>query len=350
MKNTLCLILTLLFMTLTFTPSSITQTPQDDPQQGDFPDGEKTRIGKGKHRINDIKFSPDGTRLAVAGDFGILLYDVQMSGKNVQKGNIPVKFIGHLGRACSVAFSQDGIMISSASSGKTIRIRLWDVDTGQLLRTFTEHTTLSAWCIAFSPDGKTIAIKDLEKNIYLLDADTGKHLRTLTGHTSLIWWIVFSPDSRTIATASYDKTIRLWDVNTGQLLRTPIGHTEQIKSVSFSPDGRTIATGSHDKTIRLWDVNTGKLLRTFKNRRRIFSVAFSPDGRMVTGSHLSGIRLWDVNTGKLLRIFRKWGSGVGTSLAVFSPDGRTIAACGHNEVDLWDPNTGQLLRRLKIPD
>ena len=157
---------------------------------------------------------------------------------------------------------------------------LWDVDTGQLLRTFTGHTTLSAWGIAFSPDGKTIAIKDLEKNIYLLDADTGKHLRTLTGHTSLIWWIVFSPDSRTIATASYDKTIRLWDVNTGQLLRTPIGHTEQIKSVSFSPDGRTIATGSHDKTIRLWDVNTGKLLRTFKNRRRIFSVAFSPDGRI----------------------------------------------------------------------
>ena len=233
-------------MTLTFTPSSITQTPQDDPQQGDFPAGEKTRIGKGKHRINDIKFSPDGTRLAVAGDFGILLYDVQMSGKNVQKGNIPVKFTGHLGRAGSVAFSQDGIMISSASSGKTIRIRLWDVDTGQLLRTFTEHTTLSAWGIAFSPDGKTIAIKDLEKNIYLLDADTGKHLRTLTGHTSLIWWIVFSPDSRTIATASYDKTIRLWDVNTGQLLRTPIGHTEQIRSVSFSPDRRTIATGSHD--------------------------------------------------------------------------------------------------------
>ena len=181
MKNTLCLILTLLFMTLTFTPSSITQTPQDDPQQGDFPDGEKTRIGKGKHRINDIKFSPDGIRLAVAGDFGILLYDVQMSGKNVQKGNIPVKFTGHLGRAGSVAFSQDGIMISSASSGKTIRIRMWDVDTGQLLRTFTGHTTLSAWGIAFSPDGKMIAIRDLEKNIYLLDADTGKHLRTLTG-------------------------------------------------------------------------------------------------------------------------------------------------------------------------
>ena len=64
MKNTLCLILTLLFMTLTFTPSSITQTSQDDPQQGDFPDGEKTRIGKGKHRINDIKFSPDIYMLA----------------------------------------------------------------------------------------------------------------------------------------------------------------------------------------------------------------------------------------------------------------------------------------------
>ena len=65
MKNLSCLILALLFMTLTFTPNSLTQTPQDDPQQGDFPDDVKVRSEK--VNIYDIKYSPDGTRLAVRG-------------------------------------------------------------------------------------------------------------------------------------------------------------------------------------------------------------------------------------------------------------------------------------------
>ncbi len=308
MKNTLRIILPALLIVLTFTPNSIAQTPQDDPQQGDLPNGGKTPTRNGKHRINDIKFSPDGTRLAVAGHIGILLYDVQIRRKNVQKDDEPFKLIEHQGIACSVVFSQDGNIISSANSGKIIRF--WNVGTGQLIRTLTGHTTLSAWCIAFSPDGKTIAIRDSEKNICLLDADTGNPLRTLTGHTSLIWSIVFSPDSKSIATGSQDKTIRLWDVNTGQLLQTLTGHTKQVQSVAFSPDGRTIATGSPDKTIRLWDVDTGKLIRIFKDRHWVLNVAFSPDGRIITSSNLLGIRLWDVNTGQLLRKFREWGGAL----------------------------------------
>ena len=70
MKNRLFLIFTVLFAALTFMTSSLAQDLQDDPQQGDFFEGTKVHLGKGF--ITDVKFSPDGTRLAVATTRGIL--------------------------------------------------------------------------------------------------------------------------------------------------------------------------------------------------------------------------------------------------------------------------------------
>ena len=141
-----------LLIVLTFTFNSLAQTPQDDPQQGDF--FEDAKVRPGKVNVYDIKYSPDGTRLAVAGNFGILLYDVRTDDE-------PIKVAEHTGRAVKIAFSRNGNMIARASFSNTIR--LWDMNTGQLLRTLIGHKTLSDWCIAFSPDGKTIAIRDLEK-------------------------------------------------------------------------------------------------------------------------------------------------------------------------------------------
>ena len=64
--------------------------------------------------------------------------------------------------------------------------------------------------------------------------------------------VAFSPDGNTIASGSSDNSIRLWNANTGTLLRTLTGHTSLVYSVAFSPDGNTIASGSLD-TIRLWN-------------------------------------------------------------------------------------------------
>ena len=271
MKNLSCLILTLLFMTLTFTPNSLTQTPQDDPQQGDFPDDVKVRSEK--VNIYDIKYSPDGTRLAVAGDFGILLYDVRTDDK-------PVKVTGNTGRAWNIAFCPDGNILASASPYGTIR--LLDTNTGQLLRTLKGNKKLWIWGVSFSPDGKMIASRHnevVDSTLRLWDADTGKLLRTLSGHTRQISAVSFSPDGRIIASGSHDKTLRLWDADTGKLLHTLSGHTRQISAVSFSPDGRIISSGSGDCTVRLWNVNTGQLLRTFEDWKiPIASVAYSPDG------------------------------------------------------------------------
>ena len=72
--------------------------------------------------------------------------------------------------------------------------------------------------------------------------------------------VAFSPDGKTLALASREGTVQLWDVATGKLLETLKGHSSAVMAVAFSPDGRTLASGSSDQTVRLWNVETRREL------------------------------------------------------------------------------------------
>lgn len=284
----------------------------------------------------------------MAGDFGILLYDTQVVDK-------PIKVAGNTGKAWNVAFSPDGKVIISANPHGTIRFL--DTNTGELLRTLNGRTRkedkkLLISGVSCSPDGNMIISRHnefVDSAIRLWDIETGKLLRTLSGHTQFIKHMVFSPDSKIIAAGSNDKTLCLWDADTGKLLHTLSGHTDYVNSVAFSPDGSIIASASWDHSLRLWNVNTGQPLRTLTSwdHSHFNSIAYSPDGRMIASYDGFVIILWDTQTGQILGKFRdRYGVSAVKFKVVFSPDGRMIASCGFNEVNLWDVNTGHHLRTL----
>ena len=120
--------------------------------------------------------------------------------------------------------------------------------------TVLEGHTNDVLSVVFSPDGSLLASGSWDKTIRMWDAETGALLRTLEGHTEAVLSVAFSPDSSLLASGSWDKTIRMWDAETGTLLRTLEGHRYSVNSVAFSPDGSMLATsGSRDDTIRMWD-------------------------------------------------------------------------------------------------
>ena len=375
MKNRLFSILIALLITLPYMncglPPSSMEDPLDDPQQ----EPQHARLhdeAKGnnkKDRIEDIAYSPDGTKLAVAAGNGIWLY-------NAQTGQELIQCTGHIDKVFNVAFRPDGKTMASVSLGHDRTIRIWDVHTGKNLRTFKYQ----AWDVAFSPDGKTIVcgseVSD-DYNLNLLDADTGKLIRTLSGHTNYsghtdyVMDLVFSPDGKTIAGAGNSANVSLWDANTGKLLRTLTVETHPTlgssNSVTFSPDGRMIASQIGPGTIGLWDVKTGKHPQaiTFAMPTSKKSFAFSPDGEIIA-SHskiVLDIGLWDAKTGKLLRTltgyreknplrrdrFRRYISDdAPISFLAFNPDGKTIATAGSYSVHLWDVNTGYMRKIIQF--
>ena len=151
----------------------------------------------------------------------------------------------------SMALSPDGNTIAHGNGAGPLH--LWDVATGRLLRTLTEHTR-GAHSIAFSPDGQTLAHGSEDGPVHLWDVATGRFLRTLGGVPYIAHSVAFSPDGNTIAGASWNGTVRLWDANTGEHLRTLAGHTTGSTSVAFSPDGSLLASGSSNGTVLLWEI------------------------------------------------------------------------------------------------
>ncbi len=249
---------------------------------------------------------------------------------------------GHTDSVYSVAFSPNGEMLASKSFDETIKI--WNPNTGQLLRTI--HTSRGGQ-IAFSPDGNMLASGDTEdKVVNLWDPNTGELLEILKGHPGNVNYVTFSPDGTVLASGCSENTIRLWNPDTGQLLR--ILHPKKLDSITFSADGSIIANGgAGDANVKVWNPDTGEHLHTLEPVvDDVFDVAFSPEEHMLASAGWGGIDLWDANTGELLRSFPR-ETQVYICVA-FSPDGHILASGrDFGVIKLWDADSGLLLEDFK---
>jgi WD40 repeat protein len=257
---------------------------------------------------------------------------------------------GHTSDIYSVAFSVDGLTLASVSGSKDPTIKLWNAQTGQLLRTLEGHTghkgTITG--VAWSANGQMLASGSYDKTIKLWNTQTGQATLILkgdNGHKDAITSVAWSVDGLMLASGSIDGTIKLWNAQTGQLLRTLEGHTNYVGSVAWSANGQMLASGSIDGTIKLWHIHTGHLTLT-GHKDALWSVAWSADGQMLaSGSADRTIKLWNIQTGQLLRTLTGH-TGVITSVA-WSADGQTLASSSADQtVKLWNIQTGQLLRTL----
>jgi WD40 repeat protein len=264
-------------------------------------------------------------------------------------GHPKIARAGHQERLLSAAYAPDGRAIVTCAWDGTARV--WDARTGQEIRQLevapkTEKgnewqnpETLGK--VVVSPDGRQAAVSRGDEVVVICDVATGKEVRRYKGMC-----LAFSPDGKGVAVGGRGTSgksfnvgdLRLYDRATGELRREFPGHLTPVAGLAFTPDGQALVSRgivfygarfgepgeSETQHVRVWDLATGKQRRALAVGSHPNGMALAPDGRTTACTGLSDktILLWETATGD------QRGELTGHKETVFgiaySPDGRAL--------------------------
>jgi len=279
----------------------------------------------------NVSFSPDG-KLLSTGDNKI--YDA-FTGQGV------TTLDGHADGLRGVSFSSDSKrVISSGSAG----IGMWDATTGVLLSRW--HHFSEVWIVVFSPNGKSFGFGTADGDVKLWGEGQSQQAFTVKTGGRII---AFSPDGKSVAIEDEHNAIKICGIEEVASALVPLKERSLIRSLSFSPDNKhVVATHvAGNWGLKLWDAASGEetlAVPALCGQFIIGPISFSSTGdRLGWMCFEEHLRVIDVSDGK--ELLRKT---LASSVFAFSPKKDLFASImDETTIKVWDWCGGQELRTLK---
>src|SRR5579883_37274 len=294
-----------------------------------------------------LAVSPDGKLLAVPdSEKEVGLYETTTGRKIRSLKETDAK---------TLVFSPDSSLLAIASSKPPVQ--LWDIRSGKKLRDLpSPDHFLNSPPIAFSHNGKWVAVGGVFRNVYLSEVGTGKEVSRLKFKEDFSCFItqgglLFTNDDKTLITGHYPGEVHFWDPATGKERFARKTSTTQGAWPVLSRDGKHLAVGDQQgwgeyQFIHLLDPATGKDVGPPADVHDfpLKGVAFSLDGKMLLCGDRQTLREWKIQTGKP---GWKLDSQIIPDYPVFSADRKLVAQSSLSHVDIWEMGRQKPIRSLE---
>ncbi|HVR36115.1 MAG TPA: WD40 repeat domain-containing protein, partial [Methylomirabilota bacterium] len=300
--------------------------------------------GVGHSPVTALAFSPDGSRIVVAGHGEVRILNAN---DGTGQASLPCGFP----RISGFAFSPDGsyLAVSGGEPGVHGGVELFEWPGGASVGRRLHHLD-HATAVAFHPSGTLLATAGADAEVHFQQWPGLTPLRILEGHSGPVLAARFSPDGDLLVTAGMDRSIKVWDAGTGELQRSFSHHTDIVHCLAFRPrlpgEGGSppfhCASGSNDRTVRVWQPAIGRMIRIVRGHGGpILSVAYSADGSRLFSAGQEGIvRIIDADSDRILHEWRAHDDWIYATAV--SPDGEVLVSGDWTgTVKLWDIREGR---------
>ncbi len=250
--------------------------------------------------ITAAALTPDAEQVLLASQAGVEI-------RSWPQLNLAERLPSQLDNIHDLKFSPDGktLLIAGGSPAEAGIVKVIEWPTRKMLRQMSDHSDV-VYQVAWSPDGTQWASAGSDGICRVYSQPSGDQLIAFEGHSQAVLSLCFLPDGKSVASVGVDQTVRLWDSMSGKLIRTLDNHVNIVNAIATRPQKdnaspAAVATISEDLTVRFWQPSIGRLMRFTKLATAPRAIAWSASGdRLFVGSNDGHIRTISADTAEIL--------------------------------------------------
>lgn len=291
-----------------------------------------------------VEYSHDGKKILTTLGEEIKIWDAT-NGDSLQI------LKGHDSWVTCAIFSKDDRYIISSSDDRTVK--LWNIETGECLKTFTHMERVNSVCWGAS---KKYIVSASRENIFIWDIDTGEISQTIEAGVSRdidmtayndVNHVCFN-SKENVLISSANSFIHFWDKD-GQCDKTITNSSGPVNSFCISHNGLYVAASSYGNTVNIYEIKTrlDPVKELGGETGTVTNAEYSPDGNLIYTSNYSwngnkrSVYVWDANNGNLR--FSDSGHTI-----CHSKDGKLFAyASEDGKIELWDAHTLSFIKKIE---